>query len=612
MWNKMKKILSFGIIVLLVAAATVSGTLAYQMTADEFAATEGHHIEVQLLRQQTDAEGVYVELTEDPMLFPTANGYTQNILRVKNKGNINTFNRVLIAVPAQLDGAVELIKGDGWTLTKTLLDQDCADEICNIHIFTMTGSLKPETVSEPAVMGVRLDAALEQSGDTYLLNDVTYDFSEGLRLKVVTQAVQSAFFETPAHAFETSGLAENPWQPAAAKEGPVSDTALKAALRSLPTGTDLTTQVTHVVFGYRAQYENITHSCYGRPVDETDPNGPWAYYQATIDADGNTGWTVYILSRDVIYLPVNCENLFEDMSNLVSVDTAACDTRYVTSMHGMFQHCGNLTCVDVSNWDMSNVTSISQMFYQCYKVDGLDVSNWDTSSVTSMSQMFNSCYALTYLDTTNWCMDNVTGGFQYMFSNCSNLTAADVDGWVTKDTDSISFMFLNCKKLETIDVSQWDTSGVRGMDNAFNGCSSVKELDVSNWDTSKVTTTWQMFQNCGKVTNLNLTGWDTSNVKSMGNMFFNCSSLTQLDLSSFNVNKVTGATGMFNGCRRLQTVYVSPNGGWDALSERMTGEVMFASDSKLVGGAGTTHSSQYGEYAKIDGGEEAPGYFTAK
>lgn len=481
MWNKLKKVLSICIIVLLVIAATISGTLAYQMTADEFAAVEGHHIEVQLLRQQTDAEGIYVELTEDPTLFPTASGYTQNILRVKNKGNIDTFNRVLIAVPAHLDGAVELIKGDSWTLTKTLPDQDCADEICNIHIFTMTGSLKPDTVSEPAVMGVRLDAALEQSGDTYLLNDVTYDFSEGLRLKVVTQAVQSAFFETPAHAFEKSGLAENPWLPSAAKEGPVSDTALKAALRSLPTGTDLTTQVTHVVFGYRAQYENITHSCYGRPVDETDPNGPWAYYQATIDADGNTGWTVYILSRDVIYLPVNCENLFEDMSNLITVDTAACDTRYVTSMHGMFQHCGNLTSVDVSNWDMSKVTSISQMFYQCGKVDNLDVSKWDTS-----------------------------------------------------------------------------------------------------------------------------------NVKSMGNMFFNCSSLTQLDLSSFDVNKVTGATGMFNGCRSLKTIYVSPDGGWDALSARQAEEVMFASSSKLVGGAGTTYSSQYGEYAKIDGGEEAPGYFTAK
>ena len=429
MWNKIKKVLSFGIVVLLVIAATVSGTLAYQMTADEFAAEEGHHIEVQLLRQQSNGDGVYVEQTEDPMLFPTASGYTENILCVKNNGNINTFNRVLVAVPACLDGAVELIKGSGWSLTKTLLDQSCPEESCNIYIFTGNGSLKPEAVSEPAVMGVRLDAALEQSGDLYLLNGVTYDFSQGLRLKVVAQSVQSAFFETPAHAFEKSGLAENPWQPAVTKEGPVSDAALRGALRSLPTGTDLTQQVTQVVFGYRAQYENITRSCYGRPVDEADPNGPWAYYQATVDSNGNTGWTVYILSWNVIYLPENCDNLFVDMSNLVSVDTTACDTRYVTSMHGMFQNCGNLT---------------------------------------------------------------------------------------------------------------------------------------------------------------------------------------QLDLTSFDMKNVTKAVNMFNGCRNLKTVYVSAEGGWDALSDRMADTVMFASCNRLVGGAGTTYSSQYGEYARIDGGSDAPGYFTAK
>ena len=403
MWNKIKKVLSFGIVALLVIAATVSGTLAYQMTADEFAAEEGHHIEVQLLRQQSNGDGVYVEQTEDPMLFPTASGYTENILCVKNNGNINTFNRVLVAVPARLDGAVELIKGSGWSLTKTLLDQSCPEESCNIYIFTGNGSLKPEAVSEPAVMGVRLDAALEQSGDLYLLNGVTYDFSQGLRLKVIAQSVQSAFFETPAHAFEKSGLAENPWQPAVTKEGPVSDAALRGALRSLPTGTDLTQQVTQVVFGYRAQYENITRSCYGRPVDEADPNGPWAYYQATVDSNGNTGWTVYILSWNVIYLPENCDNLFMDMSNLVSVDTTACDTRYVTK-----------------------------------------------------------------------------------------------------------------------------------------------------------------------------------------------------------------AVNMFNGCRNLKTVYVSAEGGWDALSDRMADTVMFASCNRLVGGAGTTYSSQYGDYAGIDGGSDAPGYFTAK
>lgn len=612
MWKRIKKGISACAAVLLAMIAVVSGAMAYNMTADDFGALDGHHIDVQLLQQKTDADGSYVELIEGPVLFPLAQGYTESMILVKNGGNIDTFNRILVAVPADLDNSLELVKGDGWTLTKTVTEQSCRGELCNIHIFTLDRSLKTETVSDPAVLGVRLDAALEQHGDSYILNNVVYDFSEGLQLKIAAQAVQSAFFESPESAFEKSGMADNPWMTSITVNSPVSDTALKAVLRTLPTGTDITASVTNVIFGTRTQYGHIMESCYGQPVDDADPTGPWAYYQASSDSEENTHWTVYILSDGVIYLPEICDNLFLGMKALTTVDTAICDTGFVTSMHGMFQDCINLTDVDVSDWDMSNVTSTSQMFYKCSKIDDLDVRNWDTSSLTGMSQMFNGCSSLSFLDTTNWCLPNVDGSYSYMFSNCSNLTAVDVDGWVTKDTRSISYMFLNCKKLETIDVSQWDTSNVRSMDNAFNGCSSVKELDVSNWDTSKVTTTWQMFQNCSKVTSLDLTGWNTSSVKNTANMFFNCRSLTELDLSSFDVKNVTKAVGMFNGCGNLMTIYVSADAGWDALAASQAEEVMFASSTKLVGGAGTTYISQEGKYAKIDGGTASPGYFTQK
>ena len=612
LWKKINKGISLGIAVLLAIVAVVSGVMAYKMTADEFAALDGPRIDVQLLQEKMDANGSYVELLEGPVLFPMAEGYTESMIRVKNGGNIDTFNRVLIAVPTDLDNSLELVKGDGWTLTKTISEQSCGDEICNIHIFTLDGSLETETVSDPAVLGVRVDAALEQQGDSYILNDVVYDFSEDLQLKITAQAVQSAFLESPANAFERSGMADNPWMPSITINSPVSDTALKAVLRTLPTGTDISASVTRVIFGTRTQYGHIMESCYGQPVDDADPNGPWAYYQASSDDEANTDWTVYILSDDVIYLPEICDNLFLDMKALTTVDTATCDTGFVTSMHGMFQGCSNLTNLDVSDWDMSKVTSTSQMFYQCSKIDNLDVSHWDTSSITGMSQMFNGCSSLSFLDTTNWSMSNVIGSYSYMFSNCRKLTAVDVDGWVTKDTKSISYMFLNCNKLEVIDVSQWDTSNVTSMDNAFNGCSSVGELDVSKWDTSKVTTTWQMFQNCFNVTSLDLTGWNTSRTKNTANMFFNCRSLTELDLSSFDVKNVTKAVGMFNGCGNLTTIYVAADAGWDALATSQAAEVMFASSTKLVGGSGTTYISQDGIYAKVDGGTASPGYFTQK
>lgn len=371
MWKKIEKGITLCCAALLVVIATVSGTLAYESIVEKeiFAAQNNHRIDVQLLRQRTNADGEYVDITEDPMLVSLATGYTENIIRVKNSGNIDTFNRVIIAVPANLDESMELVKSDGWTLTETIMGQSCENETCNIYIFTMDGSLKAETISDPAILGVRVDAALEQHGDTYILNDVIYDYSEGLQLKIVAQAVQSAFLESPKNAFEKGGMADNPWMPSTTVNSPVNHNALNSVLKTLPTGTEITQSVTKVVFGKRADYAVITETCYGQPVDDTDPTGPWAYYQAATDGEGNTTWTIYILSDGVIYLPENCDNLFHGMSALTTVDTTICDTRFVTSMHGMFQGCGNLTSVDVSDWNMSKVTSISQMFYQCHKID---------------------------------------------------------------------------------------------------------------------------------------------------------------------------------------------------------------------------------------------------
>ena len=167
-------------------------------------------------------------------------------------------------------------------------------------------------------------------------------------------------------------------------------------------------------------------------------------------------------------------------------------------------------------------------------------------------------------------------------------------------------------KLEILDVSTWDTGNVTSLHGTFYNCYSLPGVDVSKWDTSKVTTTWQMFQNCFNVTSLDLTGWNTSRTKNTANMFFNCRSLTELDLSSFNVKNVTKAVGMFNGCGNLITIYVAADAGWDALATSQAAEVMFASSTKLVGGAGTTYISQDGIYAKIDGGTASPGYFTQK
>ena len=97
----------------------------------------------------------------------------------------------------------------------------------------------------------------------------------------------------------------------------------------------------------------------------------------------------------------------------------------------------------------------------------------------------------------------------------------------------------------------------------------------------------------------------------MSYMFCGCSSLTTLDLSSFKTDNVTNMGDMFRGCPNLETIYAGD--GWS--TEKVTyGTEMFNWCEKLVGGQGTKFDLSHTDhtYARIDGGPDAPGYFTYK
>ena len=290
---KLKKIITMCFAVLMLMTATVAGTMAFQYaTADDFAQSPYNRIGVELIRQRTSAEGVLEEVTDFTNLMPTENGYIEDIIRVNNTGNVDTYNRILIAVPTALDGAVELVKGDEWKLTQTLQDQLCEGESCTIYIFTLSSKLEAGDISDPAVHGIRMNAM--KAGNFYTLDGKIYDFSSGLKLRVYAQAVQSFFLQSPEYAFAAVSLSTNPW--AGSTGSSVDQDTLQAVINTLPTGTDITGSVTDVVFGTREAYADIMASCYGQAVDKSNPNGSWAYYQASIDGEGVTTWTVYILS----------------------------------------------------------------------------------------------------------------------------------------------------------------------------------------------------------------------------------------------------------------------------------------------------------------------------
>ncbi len=308
----------------------------------------------------------------------------------------------------------------------------------------------------------------------------------------------------------------------------------------------------------------------------------------------------------------NMESIFEDCSGLTGLDISRLDTSSVTDMGFMFFRCNGLTNLDVSTLNTRNVTDMRYMFSGCGGLTSLDVSTLDTRNVTNMSAMFWGCDGLTSLDVSRLDTSNVTD-MSVIFSNCSGLTSLDVSTLDTSNVTDMSEMFYGSSGLTSLDVSTLDTSNVTDMSGMFDGCRGLTSLDVSTLDTSKVTDMLGMFRSCSNLTNIDISGFNTEKVLYMNWMFSCCEGLTELDLSKMDTRSVVSMEGMFDfyGRSSLKTIYVSDSWSVDAVTESY---IMFGGCTSLVGGKGTAYDPEHidKEYARVDGGSDAPGYLTYK
>ena len=255
--------------------------------------------------------------------------------------------------------------------------------------------------------------------------------------------------------------------------------------------------------------------------------------------------------------------------------------------------------------------SAREMFKDCVSLETIDMSGFDTSNVTTMYCMFDGCNNLTSLDVSSFDTSKVTN-MSAMFDGCNNLTSLNVSSFNTSNVTTMAGMFYNCKKLTELDVSGFDTSNVTSMYYMFLGCNSLTSLDLSNFNTSNVTTMTSMFEGCSSLTSLDVSNFDTSKVAYMTGMFENCNNLTSLDVSSFDTSKVMNEVSMFENCEKLTKIYTKPNADWSRGSYLYIS--MFDGCTSLKGGNGTVYSSDHidAEYARVDGLNGKPGYFTAK
>ena len=314
-----------------------------------------------------------------------------------------------------------------------------------------------------------------------------------------------------------------------------------------------------------------------------------------------------VTATDQVSFRGDCSALFYNCKNCTSIDLSNVNTENLTSMEEMFYGCENLETLNLSGWNTSNVIDMGGLFYGCTKLETLDLSGFNTSKVEVMGSMFAGCGRLSSIDLSGWDTGNVAD-MNAMFAGCESLHSLNsVTGWNTSNVKGMISMFSECQNLMSLDLSKWDTGNVIRMTMMFNGCSCLNSLNVSGFKTGNVVNMGSMFMDCPWLNSLDLSKWDTSNVTDMTGMFMNCTNLATLDLSGWTLGEVNMST-MFQECSNLTTIYAGA--GWN--TSNAEGMVMFANCEKLVGGKGTTYSQEHMgiEYARIDKGEDDPGYLT--
>lgn len=202
--------------------------------------------------------------------------------------------------------------------------------------------------------------------------------------------------------------------------------------------------------------------------------------------------------RDEIH--TTCSNWFYGCTNLTNIEGIEnLNTSYVKNMSGMFDQCSNLETLDLSHFNTEKVENMSNMFNGCTKLHDLNISSFNTENVTSMNQMFSNCSSLDSLDLSHFNAEGVNyHGLYAMFSGCSSLKFLDVSNFpANRPRMQLDAMFKGCSSLQTLDLSSFSTGLANSVTDMFDGCSALRTIYVSDHFTFKYgVSSSNMFRNC--------------------------------------------------------------------------------------------------------------------
>ena len=137
-----------------------------------------------------------------------------------------------------------------------------------------------------------------------------------------------------------------------------------------------------------------------------------------------------------------CENMFNNLDNIIEIDLSNFDASKVKNMSKMFNECLNIEKINLGKINTSSVQNMYRLFHNCTKLTSIDVSNFDTSSVTNMEAMFAYCHKLITVNVSNFDTSNVIS-MQGLFYLCYDLKYLDLSSFNTPSLNNIDLSFAN-------------------------------------------------------------------------------------------------------------------------------------------------------------------------
>ncbi len=360
--------------------------------------------------------------------------------------------------------------------------------------------------------------------------------------------------------------------------------------------------------------------------------------EATRFKDYNTNVVKAVIDASMKYSSqTSLENLFYgaidlktnkamSLSAMTSIDGLEnLNTGIVTSMNAMFYGCKALTTLDLTSFNIDKVEDMQYMFMDCLKLTTILCNkDWSISEAQS-SFMFSGCKALvgslgtefdasktdkTYArsdggtDTPGYFtatphvyteFDEETGTLTYYYDDQRVMRSGVTEMYdPVNDPYAVRFTsYYDQVKQAVITPSMKDA-----------GLTSMKGMFYGGIDTE--TGTRQFLSAMTEIKGLEYL--NTAKVTNMREMFYGCNALELLDLRTFSIVNVTNMISMFDNCKALTTIYC--NDDWSGSTAESN--KMFYSCKKLKGGEGTVYvySTNDKAYARPDGSEKSPGYFT--